>query len=203
MVSTFTYASRSPDFDFVELLTYSKDTGVVMVGKMTEHETVKKLNKYKLARAPCVNAIGKFWKPWFFKYVESYLANGVAGGSDKNESAENFKKLEYLSQLYSSPLHFYSPNAESKQLLPPMRATELEQDLIPLRDYYHRHTKAIFWELQDIIPFGNEPWFRYTLGWAVPPQVSMLKLTTTEKIREIYSKAHVIQVCVYNNWKVV
>lgn len=161
-----------------------------MVGKMVEYETVQKLHKYKLAHSPRVNSIGKYWKPWFFKYVESYLSKN---GGETVESVENFKKLEYLAQLYSSQ-HLYLPNAESKQDLPPLRATELKQDLIPLRDYYHRHTKAIFWELQDIIPFGNEPWFRYALGWAVPPQVSMLKLTTTDKLREIYSKAHVIQV---------
>jgi delta24-sterol reductase len=78
-------------------------------------------------------------------------------------------------------------------------ATQLHQELIPLRDYFHRHTKAIFWELQDIVPFGNEPWFRYLLGWAVPPHISLLKLSTSEKMREVYDKAHVIQVNLSQN----
>jgi hypothetical protein len=47
-----------------------------------------------------INAIGNFWKPWFFKHAESFLTNGEG--------------VEY----------------------------------IPLRHYYHRHTKSIFWELQ-------------------------------------------------------
>ena len=78
------------------------------------------------------------------------------------------------------------------------------QEYLPLRDWYHRHTKSIFWsatnhqcpplkksswssfhvwqkaesmrlkglvgvfrELQDIIPFGNNPVFRWLFGWAV------------------------------------
>lgn len=93
-----------------------------------------------------VNAIGKWYKPWFFKHVEAMLK--------RNET-----RVEY----------------------------------IPLRDYYHRHTRSIFWELQDIIPFGNNVLFRYFLGWIVPPKVSLLKLTQTEAVRKLYENNHVIQ----------
>lgn len=30
-------------------------------------------------------------------------------------------------------------------------------EYVPLRHYYHRHTRSLFWEIQDIIPFGNHP----------------------------------------------
>lgn len=33
-------------------------------------------------------------------------------------------------------------------------------EYIPLRDYYHRHSRSIFWEIEQIIPFGNHPIFR-------------------------------------------
>lgn len=66
-------------------------------------------------------------------------------------------------------------------------------EYIPLRDYYHRHTKSIFWELEQIIPIGNHPIFRFLLGWAVPPKVSFLKLTQTKALAEMYEKQHVIQ----------
>lgn len=33
---------------------------------------------------------------------------------------------------------------------------------------------------------GNHPVFRFLLGWAVPPKVSFLKLTQTQKIKELY-----------------
>ncbi|KAF2360095.1 FAD linked oxidase N-terminal [Trinorchestia longiramus] len=66
-------------------------------------------------------------------------------------------------------------------------------EYIPLRHYYHRHTRSIFWELQDIIPFGNNPIFRYVLGWLVPPKVSLLKLTQGKAIKELYENNHFIQ----------
>uniref|UniRef100_W5L1N3 Delta(24)-sterol reductase n=1 Tax=Astyanax mexicanus TaxID=7994 RepID=W5L1N3_ASTMX len=66
-------------------------------------------------------------------------------------------------------------------------------EYIPLRHYYHRHTRSIFWELQDIIPFGNNPLFRYVFGWMVPPKISLLKLTQGETIRRLYEQHHVVQ----------
>jgi len=66
-------------------------------------------------------------------------------------------------------------------------------EYIPMRDYYHRHTKSIFWELEQIIPWGNNPLFRFLMGWALPPKVSFLKLTQTEAIRKLYETQHVIQ----------
>lgn len=47
--------------------------------------------------------------------------------------------------------------------------------------------------LQDIIPFGNNPIFRYLLGWTVPPKVSLLKLTQGETTKKLYEKHQVIQ----------
>ncbi|XP_076812306.1 delta(24)-sterol reductase-like [Clavelina lepadiformis] len=120
--------------DFVECLSYSKDTAVVMTGNFTDIFETGKLNK-----------IGSWYKPWFFKHVEKCLQNGP--------------KVEY----------------------------------IPLRDYYHRHTRSIFWELQDIIPFGNHPVFRLIAGWLVPPKVSLLKLTQGETVKKLYEDHHVVQ----------
>jgi delta24-sterol reductase len=93
------------------------------------------------------NRIGLWYKPWFYKHVESFL----------HKKGDGF--VEY----------------------------------IPTRDYYHRHTKSIFWELAEIIPWGNNIVFRFLLGWAVPPKVSFLKLTQTQAIRDLYDRSHVIQ----------
>ena len=46
---------------------------------------------------------------------------------------------------------------------------------------------------QDIIPFGNNPVFRWLCGWMVPPKVSLLKLTQGQTIKELYEKNHFIQ----------
>ena len=64
---------------------------------------------------------------------------------------------------------------------------------IPIRDYYHRHTRSLFWEMKAIVPFGNHPLFRYFLGWMAPPPISLLKLTEPKKIAELYDKHHTDQ----------
>uniref|UniRef100_A0AC11CUP2 24-dehydrocholesterol reductase n=1 Tax=Ovis aries TaxID=9940 RepID=A0AC11CUP2_SHEEP len=46
---------------------------------------------------------------------------------------------------------------------------------------------------KDIIPFGNNPIFRYLFGWMVPPKISLLKLTQGETLRKLYEQHHVVQ----------
>lgn len=66
-------------------------------------------------------------------------------------------------------------------------------EYIPLRHYYHRHSRSIFWELEPLIPFGNHPIYRWLFGWLGAPKVSFLKLTTTSEIRKATVELHVIQ----------
>jgi delta24-sterol reductase len=66
-------------------------------------------------------------------------------------------------------------------------------EYIPLTHYFHRHTRPLFWEMKEIIPFGNALWFRCLFGWLGPPHVKLLKKTQTETIRRLYEKHHVIQ----------
>ncbi|KAK3909495.1 Delta(24)-sterol reductase [Frankliniella fusca] len=66
-------------------------------------------------------------------------------------------------------------------------------EYIPLRDYQHRHTRSFFWEMKEIIPFGNNPLFRYLFGWMTPPKVSLLKLTQTQAVKKLYESNHIIQ----------
>ena len=66
-------------------------------------------------------------------------------------------------------------------------------EYIPLRDYYHRHTRSYFWTMEEIIPFGNNPLFRCLLGWALPPSIELLKYTETETTRRLREKYHVVQ----------
>lgn len=46
--------------------------------------------------------------------------------------------------------------------------------------------------IQDIIPFGNHPVFRYLLGWSMPAKVALLKLTQTDLIKDLYNKYHFV-----------
>ncbi|KAJ3672307.1 hypothetical protein LUZ60_007028 [Juncus effusus] len=66
-------------------------------------------------------------------------------------------------------------------------------EYIPTREYYHRHTRCLYWEGKLILPFGDQCWFRWLLGWLMPPKVSLLKATQGEAIRNYYHDNHVIQ----------
>ena len=84
-------------------------------------------------------------------------------------------------------------------------------ELIPLRGYYHRHSKSIFWGIKEIVPFGNNALFRWLLGWLCPPKIAFLKVefyeiasictrllvfvqaTTPAILRKLYDRKHVLQ----------
>jgi len=66
-------------------------------------------------------------------------------------------------------------------------------EYIPLRDYYHRHTQSLFWEMELMIPIGNNVIFRWLLGWLMSPKVSFLKISQTEMTRQLVEKTHVAQ----------
>jgi delta24-sterol reductase len=137
MVDRFEQASRATgENDFVEGLVYSRDTAVIMRGTFAD----------SLGNDGPLNAIGRWYKPWFYKHVQTYLDAKQEG-------------IEY----------------------------------IPVRDYFHRHTRSYFWAMEEIIPFGNHPIFRALLGWAVPPRIELLKYTETETTRRLREKFHVIQ----------
>ena len=137
MVSVFEQASRDTENnDFVEGLVYGHDQAVIMRGTFTD----------SVGSDGSLNAIGRWYKPWFYKHVQTYLEQRKEG-------------VEYL----------------------------------PVRDYYHRHTRGYFWAMEEIIPFGNHPIFRALLGWALPPRIELLKYTETETTRRLREKYHVIQ----------
>lgn len=48
-------------------------------------------------------------------------------------------------------------------------------------------------ELNDLIPFGNNPLYRYFFGWLGAPKVAFLKLFMTRAIRESVVTKHVVQ----------
>ncbi|CAK9302943.1 unnamed protein product [Gordionus sp. m RMFG-2023] len=69
----------------------------------------------------------------------------------------------------------------------------VHEEYVPIRQYYHRHSKSLFWEIEHMIPFGNHPFFRVLFGWMLPLKVSFLKLAQTERVKKLYEKLHVAQ----------
>lgn len=58
------------------------------------------------------------------------------------------------------------------------------EEWVPVRQYFHRHTRGLFWKLRELIPFSEHPLYRWLLAWMGAPKVSLLKRTMTEDVRQ-------------------
>ncbi|XP_038219324.1 delta(24)-sterol reductase-like [Zerene cesonia] len=124
------------------------------------------------------------------QFIEALLYDkdsGVVMTGDMVDEIGNDGRFNPIGKWYSE---WFFTQVEKHLIAKNQKSTV---EYIPLRDYYHRHTRSFFWELRDIIPFGNHPLFRLLFGWLMPPEVSLLKLTQPESITKLYNKAHVIQ----------
>lgn len=110
--------------DYVEATIFNHDDAVVMKGEYSDYDPSLE-----------VNHVSRWYKPWFYKYVQTFL-----------------KKGKYV-------------------------------ELIPLQEYLLRHNRSIFWVVESMIPFGNNPIFRALAGWLLPPKPAFLKFTTTPGVR--------------------
>ncbi|GBG87533.1 hypothetical protein CBR_g45591 [Chara braunii] len=66
-------------------------------------------------------------------------------------------------------------------------------EVIPLRQYYQRHNRSIFWSLEDQIPVCHHWLFRLLLGWILPPRVAFLKLIESDSVTNFYEEKYVMQ----------
>jgi len=124
---------------FLEATIYTKNTAVIQCGHFVDSP------KAGSSEAKMINCINHFWKPFYYKHVETFIPRG--GGSE----------------------------------------------IIPRHHYYHRFTRSIFWEVDDMIPFANHPVYRCLWGWLGAPEVSLLKLFQGPVIRANSFLAHAVQ----------
>ena len=66
-------------------------------------------------------------------------------------------------------------------------------EIIPIYDYLMRHDRSMSMTMAYVLPFGNHWLFRYTLGWLLPPNMSLLKGSHTTKTREQSARKQVYQ----------
>jgi delta24-sterol reductase len=58
------------------------------------------------------------------------------------------------------------------------------EELIPMYHYLMRHDRSMCMCLAQILPTANQAWFRYTMGWMLPPNTTFLKGTRPDAERE-------------------
>ncbi|KAK5972796.1 hypothetical protein GCK32_012282, partial [Trichostrongylus colubriformis] len=66
-------------------------------------------------------------------------------------------------------------------------------EFVPLRDFYHRHSKSLYWELKHFIPFGNTFLFRLYFGFMCPPNMDLIKMLSPNVMSSRLDAARVHQ----------
>lgn len=69
MVEVFERECRDASNDYVEALAYSRDAAVIMCGKLTD----------TMESDGAIHSLGCWFRPWFYKHVESYLNRRKTG----------------------------------------------------------------------------------------------------------------------------
>jgi Delta24-sterol reductase len=136
-VTKYSTQENSP-YDFIEGTQYTKEKGVLQLTQFVEPPSTPE----DKAR---VNGINFFWKPFYYKWVETFLEKGQ------------------------------------------------DWEIVPIKHFYHRFSRSIFWELEGMIPFANHPIYRCLWGWLGAPEVSLLKLVQGPVVRKASVYAHVVQ----------
>jgi delta24-sterol reductase len=128
------YTITNPSYAFVEATIYTKEKAVIQLGEFVDKVPPGRFN-----------GINYFWKPFYYKHVETFLQKGR------------------------------------------------DWEVVPIKHFYHRFTRSIFWELESMIPFSNHPLYRLLWGWMGAPEVSLLKFFRGPVIRKSAIYAHVVQ----------
>ena len=126
-----------------------------------------------------VNGINYFWKPFYYKHVETFV------GTD---GAEELVPLKHFLHRFTRCAAPAAPRTTT--CTGGARLTTTASLTPPPQPRHHR---SIFWEIEDMIPFANHPVYRVLWGWLGAPEVSLLKLFQGPVIRKASVYAHVVQ----------
>lgn len=164
---------RAPTF--LEATAYSKDRAVIQLAEFVDRPSRDDPEARRAFDAK-TNPINHFWKPFYFKHVETMLQRRPA--DDPADDRKRFAKLKrQIKRGDPDKIH----------------GVEVFDEYIPLKHYYHRFTRSIFWEIEDMIPFANNLIYRVIWGWMGAPEVALLKLFQGPVIRRASVYAHVVQ----------
>ena len=98
VVDVFARETNDPEVDSVEGIMYSLDRGVIMSGVFVHESDVERSK---------VNRLGRWYKPWFYKHVETFMTN-----PDDDSPSGQQAKVEYIPTV-----DFYHRYVQCKVLL--------------------------------------------------------------------------------------
>lgn len=112
--------------------------------------------------------------------IEGYLAND-------EEVKQGALPINDVSQ-WSKP--FFFKHVESMLERPPGSRVK---ELVPNLSFLMRHERSMCMTMGQILPTANEPWFRKTMGWMMPPNLTLLKGSRPPEERERTMRRQVYQ----------
>lgn len=134
-------------------------------------------------------------KPWA-EYVEGLIYSSTRGAimtadyADAEEAHKPGNHVNRFGRWYKPWFHRHVQD----NILDKSNDGSPVVEYMPTRDYYHRHTRSLYWQADLLVPMGNHAVFRFLAGWLMPPRVSFLKLTTIgKKMNDYYSARFVAQ----------
>eukprot|EP00939_MAST-03C_sp_MAST-3C-sp1_P004071 g4071.t1 len=155
---------------FLEATAYSKDRAVIQLAEMVDRPADSESRRAFDAKT---NPINRFYKPFYFKHVGKMIDMRTVDPSGDRKQLAALKRRAKAGKG--------------------MKGVEVYDEIIPLKHYYHRFTRSIFWEIEDMIPFANHMLYRVLWGWMGAPEVALLKLFQGPVIRRASVYAHVVQ----------
>lgn len=85
---------------------------------------------------------------------------GVIMTSEFCDTCPDYSQLNHLGRWYKPLFHRHAETALTEK--------RVKTEYLTTKDYMHRHNKTVFWVVDYIITFVNNPVFRFCLGWMFP-----------------------------------
>lgn len=188
-------ATRSERADLYHALPWSHGTLGFLVA--VELRLVRISSHVRLRYVPCrtVEEFCARLKEWAEgpeapSYLEGLAYSGgggvvMCGEPARPETAEQRSRVNRINAWHKPWFHKHV-----ERLLAEGRERE---EYVPMRHYFHRHTPSVFFQLEDLIPFSVEPWYRWLFGWLGAPRISLMKFSLTKALRRESMEKRVAQ----------
>jgi len=121
------------------------------------------------------------------EFLEGIMFTKDTGVVTVGEMVDNAEFMKINRTWWFKP-YFYEQCREKLS-----NPSKVDYDYIPLKDYYQRHNRSIFWDLPDICPAVEWKLFRWIAGWMLPPRIQLIKWCQTDSLAKFYEENYALQ----------
>ncbi|WKX97643.1 hypothetical protein Q1695_013367 [Nippostrongylus brasiliensis] len=123
------------------------------------------------------------------EFVEGLLFSRNSGvvlrGRFSEGPPRNWGAINRIGRWYKGPFHRHAESI--------LEANKEYTEFVPIRDFFHRHSNSLYWELTDYIPFADNFLFRVYLGWMSPPRPGLVRAFSLHFVNDRLNRNHVHQ----------